>query len=80
MIGVRLHPDLESRLNTLAKQTHRSKSFYVQRALEEFLDEQEDLFLAEAVSQRLRDKKEKTHSLEKVMAELKIGDHETVDH
>jgi RHH-type rel operon transcriptional repressor/antitoxin RelB len=46
MIGVRLHPDLESRLNTLTKQTHRSKSFYVQRALEEFLDQYEDVLLA----------------------------------
>ncbi|MEI8295166.1 MAG: DUF6290 family protein [Alphaproteobacteria bacterium] len=44
--AVRLREDLEKRLNHLAKQTHRSKSFYIQRAVEEFLEEEEDYLLA----------------------------------
>ena len=46
MLAVRLPEQLESRLTTLAKSTHRSKSYYVQRALEEFLADQEDHLLA----------------------------------
>ena len=46
MLAVRLPEQLESRLSSLAKSTHRSKSYYVQRALEEFLADQEDHLLA----------------------------------
>ena len=46
MLAVRLPEQLESRLTSLAKSTHRSKSYYVQRALEEFLADQEDHLLA----------------------------------
>ncbi len=46
MLAVRLPEQLERRLTTLAKSTHRSKSYYVQRALEEFLADQEDHLLA----------------------------------
>ena len=46
MLAVRLPEQLESRLTSLAKSTHRSKSYYVQRSLEEFLADQEDHLLA----------------------------------
>lgn len=46
MLGVRLPESLEKRLDALAVQTHRSKSYYVKRALTEFLEEQEDYLLA----------------------------------
>lgn len=46
MLAVRLPEQLESKLTSLAKSTHRSKSYYVQRALEEFLADQEDHLLA----------------------------------
>lgn len=46
MLGVRLSQDTEARLNALAQKTHRSKSYYVKRAIEEFLEDQEDYFLA----------------------------------
>lgn len=47
MFSVRLPPELESRLDTLAKATGRSKTFYVHEALLEHLDDLEDLYLAE---------------------------------
>ena len=37
MLGVRLSQDLKQRLDQLSKETHRSKSYYVKIALEEFL-------------------------------------------
>jgi RHH-type rel operon transcriptional repressor/antitoxin RelB len=39
-------PTCSKKLSPLAKSTHRSKSYYVQRALEEFLADQEDHLLA----------------------------------
>jgi len=44
-IAVRLNPQLEKRLERLAKRTGRSKSLYIRRALEEYLDEQEDYLI-----------------------------------
>ncbi len=44
--AVRLNPRLEDRLERLAKRTGRSKSLYIRRALEEFLDDQEDYLIA----------------------------------
>ncbi|BCX90004.1 RHH-type transcriptional regulator, rel operon repressor/antitoxin RelB (plasmid) [Methylomarinovum tepidoasis] len=52
MIAVRLPKEIEARLEALAKATKRTKSFYVREALLEYLDDLEDLYLAE---QRLID-------------------------
>ena len=46
MLTVRLTPELEKRLTRLSKRTGRAKSYYVKRALAEFLDEQEDYAIA----------------------------------
>ena len=45
MLAVRLPNILEERLSQLAKQTHRSKSYYVKQAIQDFLDDQEDHLL-----------------------------------
>jgi RHH-type rel operon transcriptional repressor/antitoxin RelB len=44
MIGLR-DPELEERLENLAKSTGRSKSFYVREAITEYLQEREDYLL-----------------------------------
>ncbi len=46
MLSVRIPDQLENRLSELAQETNRSKSYYVQRALEEFLEDQEDYLIA----------------------------------
>jgi RHH-type rel operon transcriptional repressor/antitoxin RelB len=46
MLTLRLHPRMEKRLNRLSKRTGRPKSFYARKAIEEFLDEQEDYLIA----------------------------------
>ncbi len=46
MLTVRLSPKLETRLNRLSKRTGRPKSYYAKKALEAFLDEQEDYLIA----------------------------------
>lgn len=47
MLALRLPPDLERRLDALAKRTGRSKSFYAREAIIEHLDDLEDAYLAE---------------------------------
>jgi RHH-type rel operon transcriptional repressor/antitoxin RelB len=45
-LTVRLSSKLETRLNRLARRTGRPKSYYAKKALEAFLDEQEDYLIA----------------------------------
>lgn len=68
MLAVRLPHELEERLASLASKTHRSKSYYVKRAIEEFLEDQEDYLEALAVLE----KKGKTYTLDEVKKELGI--------
>jgi RHH-type transcriptional regulator, rel operon repressor / antitoxin RelB len=46
-VTVRLGDSLEKRLDELAKLTGRTKTYYIRLALEEKLDELEDLYIAE---------------------------------
>lgn len=48
MIAVRLTKELETRLEKIASETHRSKSYYIRKALEQFLEDREDYLLAVA--------------------------------
>jgi RHH-type rel operon transcriptional repressor/antitoxin RelB len=66
MLAVRLDPDVERKLNLLAKETGRSKSYYVKQAIESYLEEREDYFLALAVLERNEPRK----SLAEVRKEL----------
>lgn len=52
MFAVRLDPDIEKRLEKLAKKTGRSKSYYAKKAIQEFLDDREDYLAAIAVLER----------------------------
>ena len=46
MANIRLDVELERRLDFLAKETGRTKSFYIRKALEETIEDLEDLYLA----------------------------------
>lgn len=48
MLAVRLDPALEGRLEALAAQTGRTKTFYAREAIAAHLDDLEDFYLAEA--------------------------------
>jgi RHH-type rel operon transcriptional repressor/antitoxin RelB len=52
MLALRLPPDIEKRLDDLARKTGRTKSFYAREAILEHIDDLEDLYLAE---QRLKE-------------------------
>jgi len=66
MLGVRLEPELEKRLERLAKKTGRTKSYYAKEAIRQYIEDREDYLLAVEVSKR----NEKTFSLEEVRREL----------
>ena len=74
MLAIRLPEELESRLETLAKRTGRTKTFYAREAIEQHLEDLEDLYLAERVAKRIRSGKEQTSSLEEVEARLGLAD------
>jgi RHH-type rel operon transcriptional repressor/antitoxin RelB len=67
MLAIRLPPKIEARLNALAEQTGRTKSFYVREALLEYLAEMEDLYLAEKRLLKLRAGRRRTIPLGTVM-------------
>ncbi len=46
-VSLRLPPEIETRLEDLARQTGRTKSYYMREAIVEYLDDLEDLYLAE---------------------------------
>jgi RHH-type transcriptional regulator, rel operon repressor / antitoxin RelB len=66
MLGVRLEPELEKRLERLAKKTGRTKSYYAKEAIRQYVEDREDYLLAIEVSKR----NEKTFSLEDVRRKL----------
>lgn len=52
MLGIRLDPDLEKRLERLAKETGRSKSYYAKLAIRQYLEDREDYLLGIAALER----------------------------
>ena len=69
MVAVRLPQEMENRLNVLSRKTGRTKSFYIRQALEEHLEEMEDVYLAENRFKTL----EKTVSLDELMSEHDVA-------
>ncbi|MEO1767944.1 type II toxin-antitoxin system RelB family antitoxin [Thiobacter aerophilum] len=67
MLAIRLPAEIEARLEALAKATGRTKSYYVREAILEYLDDLEDLYLAEQRLIDLRAGKTQTVPLEEVM-------------
>lgn len=70
VINFRSNPQSKIRVERLAKMTKRPASFYYNYLLDEYLDDIEDIFLAEEVVKNVRSGKEKTYSLAEVESEL----------
>jgi RHH-type rel operon transcriptional repressor/antitoxin RelB len=67
MLAIRLPEEIEKRLDALAKETGRTKSFYVREAILEHLDDLEDVYIAEKRLADIRAGRSTTVSLEEVM-------------
>ena len=72
--AVRLSDDTYARLKRLADNTGRSATFYIREAIEEHLEDLEDIYLAEQALTRLRQGKERTWSLDEIEQELGLAD------
>lgn len=66
MLAIRLAPEIEKRLEILAKRTGRTKTFYAREAILEHLEDLEDTYL---IDQRLKTPG-KTYSAQEVKDEL----------
>ncbi len=67
MLAIRLPAEVESRLDALARATGRTKTFYAREAIVEYLDDLEDVYLAEQRLIDIRAGKTQTVPLEDVM-------------
>lgn len=70
MIAVRLPKGLEDQLQKVAEETHRSKSYYIRKALEAYLEDRADYLSAIAI---LEEKNEQI-SYEEIRKELGLED------
>lgn len=58
----------------LSAETGRSKAFYIREAVEEYIDDLEDIYLAEKRLESIRAGKSRTYTLEEVGARLDLAD------
>ncbi len=69
-ISIRLEPELEARINNLAQQTNRSKSFYIREMILQTIEDMEDCYLAEKTMEDIRKGKSKLYSSDEIRKEL----------
>ncbi len=74
MLALRLPNDIEMRLAALAASTGRTKTFYAREAILEYIDDLEDLYLAESRLADLRAGKTKAVDLQDVMKRYGLED------
>jgi len=74
MLAIHLPPELEQRLEALAKATGRTKTFYAREAILEHLDDLEDLYLAEQRLLEIRAGRSKTHTIDEMERNLGLAD------
>jgi len=71
--AVRLPDDTYNRLKSLAARTGRTATFYIREAVEEHLEDLEDLYAAEQASITHRKSGDRTLSLDELDAELGLA-------
>ena len=72
MLAIRLPEDIERRLEALAAATGRTKTYYAREAIVNFLDDLEDIYLAESGLEGLRAGRSKAIPLEEVLREYDL--------
>jgi RHH-type rel operon transcriptional repressor/antitoxin RelB len=74
MLAIRLPKEIELRLDNLAKATGRTKTFYAREAILAYLEDMEDLYLADKSMRALKSGKVKTIPLDQVERNLGLAD------
>lgn len=73
-ISLRLPEDVEMRLNSLSVKTGRTKTFYAIEAIREYLEDLEDVYLAQDRLEQIRSGKTTTIPLDEVMKNYGMDD------
>ena len=73
-LSLQLPEEVSKQLEELARRTGRSESSIILEALQEHLENLEDLYLAEQALEDIRAGRSKTHPLEEVMKEYGLDD------
>jgi RHH-type transcriptional regulator, rel operon repressor / antitoxin RelB len=73
-LAIRLPETIEKRLDNLAKRTGRTKTYYAREAILQYLDDLEDVYLAEKELQAVRSGRSRTVPLEKIMRRYGLED------
>lgn len=74
MLAIRLPEEIESRLEHLAQATGRTKTFYAREAIERYIEDLEDIYLAEETSRRIDQGTERLYTLEEMRQALGLED------
>jgi RHH-type rel operon transcriptional repressor/antitoxin RelB len=74
MLAIRLPKEIELRLDYLAKATGRTKTFYAREAILAYLEDLEDLYLADKSMKELKSGKVKAIPLDQVERNLGLAD------
>jgi RHH-type rel operon transcriptional repressor/antitoxin RelB len=74
MLALRLPPDIEARLDDLARLTGRSKSYYAREAILAHLDDLEDVYLASQRLESLKRGESDSVPLSEVMKQYGLDD------
>lgn len=72
--AVRIPDETYERLQALAAKTGRTATYYIREAIEEHLEDLEDIYLAEQVVARLKCGVERTYTLDEVERDLGLAD------
>ena len=74
MLAIRLPEKLEKRLDRLAKRTGRTKTYYAREAIVKYIEDLEDIYLAERRMEAIESGRVKTIPLEEVMRQHGLED------
>ncbi|OJF92981.1 type II toxin-antitoxin system RelB family antitoxin [Pararhizobium antarcticum] len=72
--AIRLPDETYERLQVLATRTGRTATYYIREAIEQHLEDLEDIYLAEQVLEKLARGEIQTYSLEEVERRLGLDD------
>ncbi|CAN7463496.1 DUF6290 family protein [Rhizobium sp. LjRoot98] len=72
--AIRLPDETYERLQALAARTGRTATFYIRQAIEEHLEDLEDIYMAEQVLGKLARGETRTYTLEEVERKLGLDD------
>lgn len=74
MLAIRLSPEIEKRLERLAKRSGRTKTYYAREAILKHLDDLEDLQIAEERLRALKEGRSRTYTQAEVERHLGLDD------